>query len=66
MEVDPAYRRRGLGTAVLAALAGVARDEGAERLYLQVDETNAAGRALYARAGFVARYRYHYRLAPVT
>jgi ribosomal protein S18 acetylase RimI-like enzyme len=63
MEVDPAYRRRGLATAVLAALAGVARAGNVHDLYLQVDETNAAGRALYTAAGFVDRYRYHYRLA---
>lgn len=64
MEVDPAHRRRGLATAVLGALATVARAQGVDDLYLQVDETNTAGRALYTAAGFVDRYRYHYRLAP--
>jgi N-acetylglutamate synthase len=64
MDVVPAFRRRGLGMAVLAALVGVARNERVDQLYLQVDEGNTAGRALYQAAGFVDRYRYHYRLAP--
>jgi ribosomal protein S18 acetylase RimI-like enzyme len=64
MEVAPRHRRRGLATAIIGALARVAVEQGAADLYLQVDETNTAGRALYQRCGFTDRYRYHYRLAP--
>jgi GNAT superfamily N-acetyltransferase len=57
-------RRRGLGTAVMAALADWARDRGGRRCLLQVVETNEAALALYARLGFTEHHRYHYRLAP--
>jgi ribosomal protein S18 acetylase RimI-like enzyme len=57
----PERRGRGHGALVLAALARHSRDRGAAELYLQVEEENAAARALYARAGFRTRYRYHYR-----
>jgi ribosomal protein S18 acetylase RimI-like enzyme len=57
----PEQRRRGLGEAVLAELARFAASRGAERLYLQVEVANEPARALYARAGFVEAYRYHYR-----
>jgi ribosomal protein S18 acetylase RimI-like enzyme len=57
----PDRRGRGLGAAVLGAIARFARERGAGELYLQVEEENAAARSLYARAGFVTRYRYHYR-----
>lgn len=57
----PAWRRRGLGTAVLGACARWAQGRDAERLYLQVEEDNATARRLYARAGFEPRYPYHYR-----
>jgi GNAT superfamily N-acetyltransferase len=66
MEVEPTLRRRGVGTAVLARLVDVARSEGVEHVYLQVDGTNTGAQALYAAAGLVPRYRYHYRLAPPT
>ena len=64
IKVDPACRRAGLGIAVTAALAARAAARGAERIFLQVEEDNAAARALYARCGFVGRHRYHYRIAP--
>jgi N-acetylglutamate synthase len=64
IETDPAYRRRGLATAITRALATVAADRGVSGLYLQVEEENAAARALYRRLGFTEHHRYHYRLAP--
>jgi len=64
VEVDPGYRRAGLATAVTAALAGAAAGLGAARLYLQVEEDNMAALALYARSGFTAHHRYHYRIPP--
>jgi N-acetylglutamate synthase len=64
IEVDPAHRRRGLATAVTAALATAAAGCGAHSLYLQVEDGNAAARALYRRAGFADHHGYHYRVTP--
>jgi GNAT superfamily N-acetyltransferase len=57
----PEQRRRGLGEAVLAALARFAAERGAQHLYLQVEVENAPARALYARSGFRESHRTHYR-----
>jgi len=57
-------RRRGLGTAVMAALGNWAADRGGRRCLLQVVESNAPALGLYARLGFTEHHRYHYRLAP--
>ncbi len=57
-------RRRGLATAVMAALGGWARERGGRRCLLQVAETNAPALALYARLGFTEHHRYHYRHGP--
>ncbi|MEU1626197.1 GNAT family N-acetyltransferase [Streptomyces sp. NPDC020096] len=64
VEVDPRYRRAGLATAVMAALARRALDEGATGGYLQVEEENEGARALYAGMGFTTHHGYHYRRAP--
>ncbi len=52
LAVAPGARRRGLGRALLAAFEAEARARGAEEAYLEVAEDNAAGRALYAGAGY--------------
>ncbi|WP_236836065.1 GNAT family N-acetyltransferase [Blastococcus sp. KM273129] len=62
--VDEPYRRRGLATAVMAALATEARARGATSCLLQVTASNAPALALYARMGFTEHHRYHYRWAP--
>jgi GNAT superfamily N-acetyltransferase len=64
VEVDPAYRRRGVATTLMAALHTWAASEQAHRCYLQVDGDNEAAVALYARLGFTEHHRYHYRVAP--
>ena len=64
IEVDPGYRRRGLGATVTRALAAAAAGRGLTGLYLQVEEENAVARALYHRLGFTDHHRYHYRVAP--
>ncbi|MEZ0091088.1 GNAT family N-acetyltransferase [Streptacidiphilus sp. EB129] len=64
VEVAPEQRRRGLATAVLAALARAAADEGADLAYLQVEADNEAALRLYGRFGFSTHHRYHYRRAP--
>ena len=64
VEVDPRCRRRGLGAAVTRALAAAAVRQGAGRVLLQVEAGNRAALTLYARCGFTAVHRYHYRVAP--
>ncbi|MGZ4756821.1 MAG: GNAT family N-acetyltransferase [Acidimicrobiia bacterium] len=64
MGTRPEARRQGAATAVLHTLAQWAVDHDAPRLYLQVEEDNAAARELYSRAGFVDTYHYHYRRQP--
>jgi ribosomal protein S18 acetylase RimI-like enzyme len=61
--VEETARRRGLGTAVMAALAGWGAGQGARSCVLQVAGSNAPALALYARLGFTEHHRYHYRLA---
>ncbi|NBE52479.1 GNAT family N-acetyltransferase [Streptomyces boluensis] len=64
VEVDPEQRRQGLGSAVMAALARRALDEGASAAWLQVEDDNDAARALYGGMGFAAHHSYHhYRAA---
>jgi ribosomal protein S18 acetylase RimI-like enzyme len=47
-------RRRGVGSALIEAVAAWAREQGFKRLLLDVAEGNAAALALYTEAGFVA------------
>jgi len=53
LAVRPEARRRGLGARLAAAAAARAAALGAERLFLEVAQDNAAARGLYARSGFV-------------
>jgi N-acetylglutamate synthase len=64
LEVDPGQRRRGLATAVTAALARAAADEGADLAYLQVEPDNQGAITLYERLGYRTHHRYHYRRQP--
>jgi GNAT superfamily N-acetyltransferase len=66
IEVDPGHRRRGLATAITAALAAAAAARGVAGIYLQVADDNDPARALYRRAGFADHHGYHYRIAPAT
>jgi ribosomal-protein-alanine N-acetyltransferase len=52
ISVLPEARREGLGAGLLAACENGARTAGAQRMFLEVAEGNAAARALYARAGY--------------
>ncbi|MGW6565379.1 GNAT family N-acetyltransferase [Streptomyces sp. NPDC054975] len=60
VEVDPAYRRQGLATAVMAALARQALDEGASAAWLQVESDNDGARAMYEAMGFAVHHHYHH------
>ncbi len=53
-------RGRGLAGRILAGLAQAALERGLERVFLQVEESNAPALALYARCGFTTAWRYHY------
>jgi len=64
VEVNAAYRRQGLGTAITAAACQEAARQGIARVFLQVEVTNAPARALYENLGFRYSHRYHYRVAP--
>jgi GNAT superfamily N-acetyltransferase len=57
----PGSRGKGLAQTVLRAIEAWAAAGGARRLVLAVAETNVAARRLYAKAGFSALSRYHYR-----
>ncbi|WP_236572033.1 MULTISPECIES: GNAT family N-acetyltransferase [unclassified Nocardiopsis] len=59
----PRARGGGAARAVLAALAAWAEEQGAGRMYLQVEEDNTPAVRLYGRAGFVRVRGYHYRSA---
>ncbi|WP_242886449.1 GNAT family N-acetyltransferase [Actinomadura litoris] len=63
MATLPRARGRGAARAVLAALAGFAQAQGADRMYLQVERRNDAALALYGRTGFGEICGYHYRTA---
>ncbi|MBC9711077.1 GNAT family N-acetyltransferase [Streptomyces sp. TRM66268-LWL] len=60
VEVDPAYRRQGLATAVMTALARRALDEGASAAWLQVEAGNSGAQAMYDAMGFAVHHHYHY------
>ncbi|MEV0223261.1 GNAT family N-acetyltransferase [Streptomyces sp. NPDC050704] len=64
VEVDPALRRQGLATTVMAALARRALDEGASAAWLQVEADNAGARALYTGMGFTTHHAYHHYRQP--
>jgi GNAT superfamily N-acetyltransferase len=57
MFVERAARGRGIGAALVEAVARWARDRGAPRLYLGVTSTAGAAFRLYSRCGFLATGR---------
>jgi [ribosomal protein S18]-alanine N-acetyltransferase len=52
LAVAPGVRRRGLGAALVEAVAGASSAAGSRRLFLEVAADNTAALALYRRAGF--------------
>jgi ribosomal-protein-alanine N-acetyltransferase len=50
--VDPRFSRMGLGWRLMRAALRKARDQAAEAVFLEVDETNIAAVALYHKLGF--------------
>ena len=57
MAVEPSFRQRGVGSALLTAAEDEARRRGLPYMALMVTEENAAARALYERAGYVTERR---------
>ena len=57
LAVAPERRREGIGTALVGAAFGWAREVGVEKLLLSVYPTNDAAIALYRRFGFVEEGR---------
>ncbi|QNH95514.1 N-acetylglutamate synthase, CG3035 family [Corynebacterium anserum] len=58
VEVASEYRRQGLGTYLGARMLEWGVRQGADHAYLEVIESNAAGRALYHRLGFSEHHRH--------
>jgi GNAT superfamily N-acetyltransferase len=52
--VEPAFRRRGVGHALLSALLDECTMRGCKSAQVEVGEANAAARALYAKRGLSA------------
>ncbi|WP_182111620.1 MULTISPECIES: N-acetyltransferase [unclassified Actinotalea] len=65
LAVAPAARRTGVGRLLTLAALDHARTLGAGWAFLQVEEGNAAARALYEGLRFEVSDRYHYRERPV-
>lgn len=64
--VDPAHRRRGLGTAVVAELLEWGAEQGAMTAWLHVEADNAEGRSLWAALGFTPHHACRYYAPPGT
>ncbi len=62
--VDPAQRRRGLATGVLAELLDWGASRGARTALLHVETANPGAIALYERHGFVTHHTNRYLTAP--
>ena len=62
--VAPDQRRRGIGRALIGTMLSRLRDSGVRTVYLEVRESNAPARSLYASLGFAAvgRRSGYYRL----
>ncbi|MBK1788884.1 GNAT family N-acetyltransferase [Prauserella cavernicola] len=60
LAVDPAFRRRGLATALMSGIGEWGAAQGATRCVLQVSVGNSGALDLYAGLGFREHHRYRY------
>jgi ribosomal-protein-alanine N-acetyltransferase len=51
--VEPSFRHRGIGSALLRRLEDLCRDSGSEMLFLEVRAANAGALGLYKKFGFI-------------
>jgi ribosomal protein S18 acetylase RimI-like enzyme len=58
----PEFLRQGVAWSATCALAQWGEDCGAEKAFLQVEETNTPALALYKAMGFETMYTYWYRI----
>ena len=61
LEISPPHRRLGCAQNILAAAAGWAQEQGADRLSLVVAKANSPACGLYAKLGMTLVGHYHYR-----
>ncbi|MDU0479010.1 GNAT family N-acetyltransferase [Staphylococcus chromogenes] len=66
VEVSPAFRRRGLASALGNAMLSWGANQGATQAYLQVISTNDAAIGLYEKLGFIEHHRHRYAHAPAS
>jgi len=66
--VDPAYRRRKVGTALMEQITGVFKDKGVDQLSLELKASNREARNFYLNLGFREVYvaRHYYRMRGYT
>ncbi|WP_410607763.1 GNAT family N-acetyltransferase [Amycolatopsis sp. lyj-109] len=60
LAVAPAFRRRGLASALMSAVQTWGAEHGADHAVLQVAEGNSGALALYAGLGYAPHHRYRY------
>ncbi|QNQ91087.1 GNAT family N-acetyltransferase [Corynebacterium poyangense] len=60
VNVGPEWRRQGLGRVLGQGILAWAARKGASHAYLQVLESNSAGRKLYESLGFIEHHRHRY------
>jgi GNAT superfamily N-acetyltransferase len=58
----PEFQRQGVAWSISCALAQWGEDHGAERAFLQVEDTNTPALTLYESMGFETMYTYWYRI----
>ncbi len=58
--VDGSYRRLGLAELLMQAASNVSLDNGADKISLQLDQSNAAAQALYEKLGFRVHHTYSF------
>jgi len=58
--VSPAFRRRGIGAALLLKVESVLRESGVKRLQLQLGTGNAHAQNFYAARGYGRRARFEF------
>lgn len=51
--VDKKFRRRGIGEKLLSSAVSVAKEKGAQSMFLEVRTSNLSAQGLYKKAGFI-------------